>query len=389
MPSATTRNHALDGIRALAVATVISYHGQTYTLASGGHAAVAVFCVLSGWLITTGLLATHTRTGTWKTVTFYTTRAARLLPALAILVVAVTGASLAFGGTGHIADIDTTITALTNAATFTTNLTLSNGNHLAFELVPTWSLALENQYYLLLPAAAIAAAAATRKHPARTLAAVTGAAAVCAYTYTWLAAEGSTHEWMTFSPATTCAPLLAGTAAGAYWHHHRTHITEALRARRAWTHTALAAAITVICYALYNPPGHPLPTSTWAGPLLAAATITLIAGTSIAVTSPVTRALAARPLRWIGERSYGLYLYHVPILIWVTTAAGASIAEGPGVVKVAAVILAVAAAAASYRWIETPIYSWHRRRTNLHTTPPPATIALQTHTSTPVPTNAP
>lgn len=366
------RNKSLDGIRTLAVAVVIAYHAETYNLGSGGHAGVAVFCALSGWLITTGLLNVYKQTGGLKTKEFYAARAVRLLPALLVLLTSVALVTLMFGGIGKIATFEMFLKSLPFVTTFTTNIALAAHTPTPYELVPTWSLALENQYYILLPliiATILFFNFKIKKLPViPTLITVGATATVLAYSYVWSIQDTAGSQWLTFSPLTTAGALLAGTTAASIWHVYKNPITNYLTKHTTQNTVFSLVAIGIIVYALYNPAKWfgDYPLLTWGGPLLAAATIVVIV-TTTTQNNIVAKILSLNILVWLGQRSYGIYLFHVPLLIWVTSAYGETIQNGAGAVKLLAVGLTVLAAAASYRWVEQPLLVKYKTRNNTKT----------------------
>jgi peptidoglycan/LPS O-acetylase OafA/YrhL len=148
VPSRAHRIPSLDGIRALSIAMVVAWHlsssGSAPWLAQlwridSGNLGVRIFFVISGYLITSLLLAEHARTGTVNLRRFYFRRACRIMPAFYffLAVMAVAGA---FGV------VSVSRTALLRAATYTSNY-LGTG----WTLGHSWSLAVEEQFYLLWP----------------------------------------------------------------------------------------------------------------------------------------------------------------------------------------------------------------------------------------------
>ena len=142
----------LDGIRALAVTTVIVFHLLPGTLV-GGYLGVDIFFVVSGCLITTLLLRERAATGRISLRGFWTRRARRLLPALGLLLLACCTAALIVGG-----DVLVGLgTQVVGAITFSSNwLFIAQGSSYFGETVPElfrnlWSLAVEEQFYVVWP----------------------------------------------------------------------------------------------------------------------------------------------------------------------------------------------------------------------------------------------
>ena len=142
----------IDGLRALAVIPVILYHAG-FKLFSGGYVGVDVFFVISGYLITTIILA-ELEAGTFSLIHFYERRARRILPALFVVMFA----CLPFAWFWLLPSVMKTFSeSLIAVSTFLSNFYFYNQSgyfEAAAELKPlihTWSLAVEEQYYVLFP----------------------------------------------------------------------------------------------------------------------------------------------------------------------------------------------------------------------------------------------
>src|SRR5450755_1561513 len=171
-----THYRALDGLRGVAVAAVLLYHGGV-SWAPGGFLGVEVFFVLSGFLITSLLVAEWTRAGTISLRAFWARRARRLMPALFVLVVVI-GIYYALAGPdkaipGFLGDGISTLLYYSNwhqlaagASYFAAGGPVSPFQH-------TWSLAIEEQFYILWPLVVLAVVTVLRLRraasPARTL----------------------------------------------------------------------------------------------------------------------------------------------------------------------------------------------------------------------------
>src|ERR1039458_8171076 len=150
---ATSRRPGLDGLRALAVIAVVAFHEQLSAF-SGGFLGVDVFFVLSGYLITDLLVAHWNRHGHLDLRGFWARRARRLLPALAVLLVAVTAATAVI----EPAQMAALRAALLAAVTYSSNWWQALAHHSYFTqfgppppLQHLWSLAIEEQFYLVWP----------------------------------------------------------------------------------------------------------------------------------------------------------------------------------------------------------------------------------------------
>ena len=269
---------ALDGLRGIAIAIVVAYHAFGFPL--GGWLGVDLFFVLSGFLITTLLLEDDRI----RFAAFYARRARRLLPALAVLLLGYLAIDAARGANG--------LGAVARWGFYTGNVYeafwpgasqhLVGLNHL-------WSLAQEEQFYLVWPAALILVRR-TRK-PALVLVAIASGLVV----YRVLLCDlGASDARIYFAPDTNVDGLLLGTAL-AFQRPARV-------SRRALTIAGtIAAAIAAVI------PSTALLDATML-PLFELAAVVLVAG-AVAGTLRLPR-----PLVWLGGISYSLYLWHFVVL---------------------------------------------------------------------------
>lgn len=318
------RNRALDGLRALAVLGVVAFH-MAGDIARGGFLGVSVFFVLSGYLITTLLLAERARTGSIDLRAFYLRRALRLYPALVVAVVlaAVLGVVATGSTSGDVA------ASSAGAMTYVTDITEAAGAPVGL-LGHTWSLAIEEQFYILWPLALILLA--RRKWVLR------GAlAAVAAATLVTAALHPAIGRVSYFLPWTHVCGLLLGAALAVR------------RPRIAPAAAVLALAVLLVAMAtVAGPFWTPLYFGGWLAVSLLAAV--LIASTTTEDPGRLQRGLASRPAVWLGRRSYGVYLFSAPITEAVNRELHASLRLRGLVVAVATLLIAEA----SYRWVESP-----------------------------------
>jgi peptidoglycan/LPS O-acetylase OafA/YrhL len=349
MPSrARTRIPAIDGLRALAVLAVFVYHLNPAYL-PGGFLGVDLFFVISGYLITLGLLEEWEGSGRIELRRFWVRRARRLAPAALTLLLTVLVATALFNR-GQLSTLrGETLAALT----YVTNWYLLLHKQPYFEtfgapsvLRHLWSLAVEEQFYVVWPA--LLALALARVRPRLILLAVVAMAVASVALLTGLHAQGVSHDRLYYGTDTRVAALLAG-AALAFVCRPRPALTER---RPQYEYevlglTSIALMATVLIGlrdedALYQ----------WGLPLAAVAGTGLI-GVSVRADIFITRALTVLPLRWLGIRSYSVYLWHWPILVVLP-----SILHVPAAglfVAIVGAALTLAAAELSYRYIETPL----------------------------------
>ncbi len=352
----TPRLGGLDGLRAIAVALVLLYHLFPGIL-PGGFLGVDVFFAISGFLITTLLLRELEAHGRIRLLGFWRRRARRLLPALALVLLVCTSLALLTPG-----DLLVKIgSQVAGAALFVSNwVFIANGADYFARDTPelfrnTWSLSIEEQFYILLPLLLLALwrlrRRVTRAIPLIALG--IGSALLMLE----LSVTGADPTRIYFGSDTHTFGLLLGAAAGALL--HRPDPSPARRSG-AWTQVA-SAAVAAVGLATLGVLAMTLvegsPASFQGGFQLA--TVAAIA-VVIAVTREgvwVGRALDAAPLRWIGERSYGIYLWHWPLLLLIAAAGGpwSMSPAGPWIVGGLTLVATLLIAAASYRFVEQPV----------------------------------
>lgn len=350
-PAAAPRWPALDGLRGLAVLAVMAYHlGHL----EGGYLGVDLFFVLSGFLITSLLLREGTATGGVDLRHFWVRRARRLLPALAVALVGVVVAARTW--LDHSTLPALRVDALTTAG-YVANwrfATQSTGGYFAADPSPlrhTWSLAIEEQYYLVWPLVVVAATVLARRRGARSAVVVGAVALAGALTSAlWMALHAtswSTDRLYLGTDTRLVAPLSGAVLACLL--HGRLDRTPSPAVRRG-TGLVGAVALAGLAVAVVAVP----PDAGWmyrgGFTLVAVLGAAAVAGSVVGRDGALARALGPRPLRWVGERSYGLYLYSWPLQV-VLAAQGL---EGAALAATT-VAGASAAAAVSHRHLEVPV----------------------------------
>jgi len=360
------RYAGLDGLRAVAVTLVVVYHLFPVWWMRGGFIGVDVFFVISGFLITSLLLREHDDTGRVALGAFWRRRARRLLPALLLVLTVCASAAWLIGG-DVLAGLGR---QLVGALVFGYNWTAvadgadyfgSGGGELFRNL---WSLAVEEQFYLVWPPLLLALLLLPRAW--MRIGAALVAAAASAVWMAAVVASGSTDP-LTLGARVTRAyfgtdshafGLLLGVAVAVAWR-------AAVRVERDWMRrrvvrggvTALGTS-ALAGLVLLATVGHSQSTATFPGALVAASALSAIVIVAGAwPRSPLGRALDATPLRWIGERSYGLYLWHWPVLVLMVAAwQGTSVDRPfPPAIGAAALVATVTLSALSYRFLEIPM----------------------------------
>ena len=334
----------------MAVIAVIAFHEQLSAF-SGGFLGVNVFFVLSGYLITDLLAARWDRHGRLDLRGFWARRARRLLPALAVLLVAVSAATAVI----EPAQLAAERSALLAAVTYSSNWWQALAHHSYFAqfgppppLQHLWSLAIEEQFYLVWPLLLIVILKTCQSGRLRAGLAWLGAA-LSALAMVLVYVPGADPSRVYYGTDTHASALFIGSALALSWPLRR---LQALSRDAARVPDALGlAGIAVLAWAM----GHFAGTDRVLYPagLLAAA---LAAGAVVlAAASPglVSWALGRSVLRWIGIRSYGIYLWHWPVI--ALAAAAFPQPRLAAWIWLPETALSVGLAALSWRWVEEPI----------------------------------
>ncbi len=329
----------LDGLRALAVLAVIAYHEQ-FSWAPGGLLGVGVFFTLSGYLITSLLLGQWSADGRLHLRRFWLGRARRLLPALFVMLAVVT-AWMTLADRARLASLRGAVAA---AATYSSNwyAVVQQQSYFARFAPPgpldhLWSLAVEEQFYLVWPSLLLVGMLLLRKQreggvvrpvsTARWLTLPTLAmASASALAMATLYRPGLDPTRVYEGTDTRAFGLLIGAAlamACAGRHLERTRRAGLLALDAGGLAGLVVIGLLIWRLGQYSP-------FVYRGGLvlLSAATAAVVA----AVACPgslVGLILAWRPLRWIGVRSYGIYLWHYPVIVLTTPANAGRTCPGP------------------------------------------------------------
>ena len=354
---------ALDGIRALAVLAVLAYH-LGFGWARGGYLGVDLFFVLSGFLITSLLLEEHEDKGTIQLGKFWGRRARRLLPALFVMVTLVMLYVVAEGRYGQsdvVAAIDLHQLRSLAAATllYVANWELIIQQHSYFAqfsapspLQHTWSLAIEEQFYLVWPFVTVALLAKGLRERRRLGIAVSvGIAAVSTALMAYLFVPGADPSRVYYGTDTRLGDLAVG-ALLAWMTARRPETPERLaRALRLGAPLALVGLLALMATA-GDANGVPMNFMFEGGFLVASVLCAIVIADVRREDSVIAHGFRWRPVVAIGLVSYGVYLYHWPVIVLFTGArtglSGAALLAGRlGLIATLVV--------ASYYLIELPV----------------------------------
>ena len=344
---------ALDGLRGVAVAAVVLYHCG-FDVLVGGYLGVSTFFTLSGFLITSLLLNESSRSGTIDLPAFWGRRFRRLLPASLVTLALVATLFAAFVATAdQLATLrGDLLTALLDVANWHFILQGSRYGDLFAAPSPVlhfWSLAIEEQFYLLFPLLLLGLWRLCGRRAAR-LGVALGALAFGSAVLPLLVTMSDDRVY--FGTDTRAAELLVGGVLAVVVSH------EGLRRRMALSRT-LRLRLTVagvLCLAVQAWWWWSLPQeSSWLyrGGFAGYAVMTCVVILAATVPrGPLAAATAAAPLRWLGLRSYAIYLAHWPILLAVRQTWPASPRWLQAVVGVGASLVL---AELSFRVLEQPV----------------------------------
>jgi peptidoglycan/LPS O-acetylase OafA/YrhL len=356
---------ALDGIRAFAVGGVMLYHAsQTWAL--GGFLGVDAFFVLSGFLITTLLITEWGARARIDLAAFWLRRARRLLPALVLVMLGIVFYAAVFAAPAEVEKIRSDgFATLGYSANW--KFIFSGQSYFDQFTQPSpfrhmWSLAIEEQFYLLWPIIVFGILWATRSIKTLLVAAcgmLAGSAVLMALLYQ----PGHDPSRVYYGTDTRAQSLLMGAIAGILVYLHGP--VRSLFMQRVLRGLAVVgAAYTIWLWSNLSERSNALYRG---GFLLASLSVVVVI---VSVTQPerglLGRALSWRPLRWLGMISYGLYLWHWPV--YLTLTATRTGLEGTALLF-ARLATTVAFATASFYLVERPI------RRGTFRVPRPALIA--------------
>ena len=350
------RNDALDGLRAFAVAAVMAFHFGLPG-AGAGFLGVDVFFVLSGYLITRILLS-QVQAGRLDLGGFWVRRIRRLAPALVVSVMAV----IAWGALvapalvrdGLRSDITSTLAYVANWHFISSSgYFAATANESPLEHM--WSLAVEEQFYLAWPIALFVLTRVVRTPRARIIA-VGGLAVTGILVSAWRLES----IWSTAAPdraymgtdSRIFGPLVGALLAVVLTHHARIGSGRAANALL----LAIGGALVVWGMVSLGSPTGANSAYPNGGALIVALGSAGVVWALATRASPATRALSLPPIAYLGRLSYGIYIWHWPLILWSRENQWLDMSEWPTILRVPILAgLTVALASLSYHLVEKPI----------------------------------
>ena len=306
---------ALDGLRAVAVIAVLFFHAR-FSWAKGGFLGVSTFFTLSGFLITTLLIAEHRRSGGISLRSFWTRRFRRLLPAAWVTIAAVVGAgAVGIWNDDQLralrGDVPSAFLQVINWHFVLGGRSYGDQFAAPSPLEHFWSLAIEEQFYVVFPLVALFALrwAKGRRWP---LASIMAALALGSAVLSGVTAEANTGRAY-FGTDTRLMELCIGVILATVLSGRFPATTS--RARSWLVLPGFVAVVVTVWswthFTVENASLYP-----WGLLMTAACSAALI--TAALQPGLISSALSIAPLRWIGRISYGLYLIHWPVFLWLT-----------------------------------------------------------------------
>lgn len=357
-----TRYRGFDGLRALAVLVVFVHHLDPEQL-PGGFLGVTLFFSLSGFLITHLLLSEHARYGAINLRRFYARRLLRLMPAL-VAMVAVTLAASVFVGNGE------TLSDAWPALLYLSDIVFPYRDSWGGIYGHTWSLSVEEQFYLIWPALLVVSLARAWRLPVMVVWATGACVAATVLTTLDPVEQTLVNVYRlpyTHLPIMFCGILLAIAV----------HRGLGERTRRVLSHRLVGVAVLVIfavsCWLVSE-----LSIALYRGGWLAAGAIMtcLVGNLVVQPHGRLAELLSLRPVVWLGQRSYGFYLWHYPVILLIKP-----LLEGSPYVLVGGCCLALTLVLTETSWrvVEQPFLKLkHRFETPLPALAPDGSPNLRT-----------
>ena len=342
----------IDGLRAIAVIGVILYH-LNIPWVQGGFSGVTVFFVLSGYLITDILIEEWNETNKINYVRFMIRRFRRLAPALMTMIFIIT---IWVTFTDHPSfdklrsDLLPSLLYFTNWWYIFHEVSYFDSFGPASPFTHIWSLAIEEQFYLIWPLMVMIGFSFIKRKSIRVLAILMGVI-ISAWLMALLYIPGQDPSRVYYGTDTRAFSLLLGVALAVVWPSQKLSKTLPKHASVVLEIVGISGLLLVVMmFSVTSQFDH---FHYQGGMLLLSILTTLVVAALAHPASKLAKWLSVKPLKWIGVRSYGIYLWHYPIIILTTPIVNT---EGIVLWRVSLQIAAtLIVSALSYRFVEEPI----------------------------------
>ena len=333
------RLDGLDVLRGAAVGAVLLGHSWPGIFQGAGIVGVIVFFVLSGYLITNVLLRDVERHRTIRYGRFYAHRAFRLVPALVSLLGVYAIVELS---TDVLGDRSKGIVGYTVLAGLGYLKDLPLPFDVSMAIGPLWTLAVEEQFYLIWPALLVVALRRNRQGRLIGWSAVVSLFLMAASVLAMLLLAPQLHSLVYALPTTWGLGLIIGSALRLY----RVHVFSGFAGRRLRL-AALLGSIAILAALVFFPKANETPVFFFlGGPLAMAAAAVLVA---LAASHAGAMPKWTRPVQLLGTVSYAAYLWNYPVILWLNDR---STADLPPFVAVSAIVVTLLIAVISWHTVE-------------------------------------
>lgn len=345
----------LDGLRAIAVLAVLLYHIAPNQFV-GGYVGVDFFFVISGFLITYNILRKVGQPDArFSLKEFWLRRIRRLFPALVALVLvcvplgALIYPELLVGGLRQV------LGALTCSTNWVEIVHGSNyfdqANPMLFKNL--WSVAVEEQFYLIWPPILLALLAHKLSH--RKLLGVAGGIAVASVVLMGVLASPDNYTRVYYGTDTHCFGLALGILLAFVWSKEDGPLSREWLRSRSWAGALPFVGLAGFCAIVMLFPDTSRLTYPIGLLLASLCSLALVSGVVARPAAPFTRAMELGPVRWLGTRSYGIYLWHWPLLVFGRILVPTALGTVENVlVDVVFVLISFGISELSYRFVEEP-----------------------------------
>lgn len=357
----TRAGHPFDGLRALLIALVVAGHLNLFEWMAGGGGRVIMFFVISGFLITSILLKRYETRGSLGFRDFYYSRLARFAPSVVIVTILVMVSAFAFthgwwnSASVHWSDM---AWSLPSFWTQTVNVAMASEEVVPFALTPGWSLGIEWQFYLIWPVVMLIMLSYFGKR-ALMWTALVGAFASYAWSM-WLVYFGDfareEPDRIAFGTDTRGGSILLGCALAVAVTYPGVRQFFAKFA----VPLVVVGVVGIAVMFTRNVFDFGLIMTSW-GQVVLALLAALVVASLWVRPSAAGGLLTLAPLVWIGQRSLGIFLFHVPIMMMF---GGTGEVDSPTDWGFTAVVLAVTLVVTglSYRYLDQPLTRWAKAR---------------------------